>query len=117
MLCSCRIIYGQADIAAAFINYCFGAGILLQFYIYFVINNVDSLADSIQRSHGVAASVFGYFSAVAGQSEYRICCYICADSQQRAVKSFFTLTGEIIPAVVHNAGSAIIYILRALTAF
>ena len=82
MLCSCRIIYGQADIAAAFINYCFGAGILLQFYIYFVVNDVDSLTDSVQRSHCVAASFFGNFSAVSCQSEYRICCYIRADSQQ-----------------------------------
>ena len=79
---TCCIAYSQINIIAALINYSCCAGILFQFYIYFVIDNVDSLSDSVQRSNGIAGSVLGYFRAVACQTEYRICCYVSTDSQQ-----------------------------------
>ena len=117
MFVPCQILYCKVKICSIFINDCFRARILFQFHIQLIIDHIDTFSNTIQRGNRIFSTGFWYCTSITGQSEYRICCNICTDAKKRSIKSLITFSREIVPSIILDTCSSVIYILCTISTF
>ena len=116
MACSGVALDVQLDGAAVHSELCAGDGVLRRFDVDLLVEDVDALAETVSRDDRVGGLVGSDVRAVAIQAEDRIVHDVCADAQQGAVQALVAFAGEVLPAVVHDAGSAVVDVHRAVAA-
>ena len=116
MACSGVALDVQLDGAAVHSELCAGDGVLRRFDVDLLVEDVDALAETVSRDDRVGGLVCGDVRAVAIQAEDRIVHDVCADAQQGAVQALVAFAGEVLPAVVHDAGAAVVDVHRAVAA-